>query len=132
MQIVPLQSLANQQLAFIVDNNQWDITLKATNGVMSATILLNSVLLIENLRCVAGTYLLPAEYLESGNFVFTTLNGQLPDYTQFGTSQQLFYLTQAEMDAMRVPPAFPLTSADFNPAGDLPLRFAPQGYTVAP
>ncbi len=78
-----------------------------------------------------------SQYLEAGNFLFLTANYQLPYYTQFGTTQSLFYFTAEELDALRAAPVASsprvptVTAAFFNPAGQLPLRFAPTGYVEA-
>jgi hypothetical protein len=56
-------------------------------------------------------------------------NFALPDYTLFGISQNLIYLSAVDLAAIRVPPAYPITTAFFNPDAALPLRFSPQGYT---
>jgi len=48
-----------------------------------------------------GTPLIPYRYLENGNFVFTT-DGELEPYFElFNVSQQLVYLTLAEVEALR-------------------------------
>lgn len=135
---VPIQQLPNQTFSISLENNTYDITLKTTNGVMSATIVRNNVMIVENARCVAGFPIIPSLYQEDGNFIFFTQNQQLPDYTLFNVTQTLTYLTVAELAAFRVPPvaASPqvptVTAASFNPLGALPLRFQTQGYTVAP
>lgn len=131
MKIIPIQSIPNQHFSFVLDNNQWDFTLKTTGDQVSASILLNGIDVIDNTRCVAGGWIIPSEYQESGNFTFITLAEQIPDYTQFGVTQYLAYYSAAELAAARVPPTYPITAADFNPYGALPLRFSPQGYTLA-
>lgn len=132
MKLIPLKTVANQQFSIVLDNNQWNFTLKSTNGVIAATIELNGIMLVQNLRAVALMRLLPSRYQEAGNFFFSTLNDALPDYTQFGISQRLLYISAAELASIRAPNPLPITVADFNAEGGLPLRFAPQGYTLAP
>jgi len=126
---VPIQMLTNQTFTIILDNNNWTITIKFTNGVMAVSLTLNGNDVIDNLIAVAGSFIIPSEYEESGNFIFTTMNQQLPDWTQFGTSQNLIYVSQNELDLFRTPTPPPITAADFNPIVQLPLRFSPQGYT---
>jgi hypothetical protein len=126
---LPIQALPNQEFQAVLDGNSWDFTIAATNGSMSMTLLLNGTIVVENVRCVAGAFVIPSMYEESGNFLFLTADNQLPDYESFGATQSLIYAGPAEMATFHSPNASPLvTAADFNPIADLPLRFSPQGY----
>lgn len=126
MQLVPIVALPNQNFSIVLDNNLYGITLKNTLGCMSASITRNNVDIIDNVRCVAGTPLLPYLYLEDGNFIFVTAQFQLPDYTKFNVTQSLIYLSQAEITAFRS-----LPKPQFNPIAPLPLRYKPTGYVQA-
>lgn len=134
---IPLQQIPNQKFTISLDGVLFNITLKKCNGVMAMSVSINGTATIDNLICAACAPIIPAKYLEDGNFMFLTANNQLPDYKQFGLTQSLFYFTAAELAAFReVPvassPAVPtVTAAFFNPIAGLPLRFAPQGYTQA-
>lgn len=128
MQQVPIQQLANQSFSIILDNNEWSFILKTVQDMTVATISLNGTTVIESTRCAAGSLIIPAKYEEAGNFFFTTANSQLPFYTAFNVTQSLIYVSQAELDQFRAPKPLPITAADFNPLGALPLRFSPQGY----
>lgn len=134
---VPLQQIPNQSFAITLDGNLFNVVLKKCNGVMAMSLSINGEDTIDNLICAACAPIIPAAYLETGNFMFITANNQLPDYRQFGNTQSLFYFTAAELAAFRVAPvaaspAVPtVTAAFFNPIAGLPLRFAPQGYTQA-
>ena len=48
-----------------------------------------------------GMPLLPYRYQERGNFLLLTNEGDLPDFTQFGVTQFLVYLTAAELATLR-------------------------------
>ena len=127
---VPLQAIPSQTLTTTLDGNLFDLTIKYTNGVMSASMIINGVDTLDNMRIVAGSPLIPYKYLEAGNFLFLTQNYELPLYTQFNITQFLVYFTAAELAAFRVPPTFPVTASFFDPIGQLPLRFAPVGYAT--
>lgn len=131
MQVVPLKIIPNQSFSIVLDNNVWNFALKATNGQTSVTILRDNVVVVEGARAVANELIIPAKYQEAGNFLFLTQNFQLPEYTQFGVTQLLVYVSQAELDAARIPPVGIITVSDFNPIAALPLRFAPTGYEAA-
>ena len=128
-QQIPIQSVPNQDFSVVLDGNLWDVTVKATNGVMSVSLTLNGVAVIDNLRAAANMRLIPSQYEEAGNFAFLTANYQLPNYEQFNLTQRLLYFSAAELAALRTPPSPPIAAAFFNPIAAVPLRFAPQGYT---
>lgn len=92
--------IPNQSLSAVLDGIRYEVTLKETGGVMSASILKDDVLVLDNIRIVAGTPFIPYFYLESGNFFILTENEDMPDYTKFGSSQSLIYLTMAEIEAI--------------------------------
>lgn len=135
---VPIQAIPAQQFQITLDNNVFDITLKEADGIMAMSVQINGVDTIDNLICAAAAPIIPARYLETGNFMFLTANAQLPYYEQFGVTQSLVYFTASELAAFRVPaattsPGIPTVNANsFNAAGELPLRFSPQGYMAAP
>lgn len=131
MQNILIKNIPNQSLTVVLDNNQWVITIKETNGCMSVSLSKNGVAIISNMRVVANTKIIPSKYEEDGNFVFLSSTQNLPDYTQFGITQTLVYASAAELVEIRTPDTPPITAGEFDPLGALPLRFAPQGYTLA-
>lgn len=100
MNLIPLQSLPNQSLSTILEGVRYDISIVEASGIMSCSVTRNDVLIIENVRITAGTFIFPYEYQEAGNFVFLNLNDDLIYYTNFGTTQNMFYL--AEQDLINV------------------------------
>lgn len=134
MQTLAINAIPSQTLSFIdPDENQWDIGIRAVASSIAFSFTLNGTLLIQNVCAVAGYRIIPYDYLESGNFVLVTQAQQVPDYTQFGVTQQLLFLAAADIAAFRVPLSslVQVTAASFDPNGALPLRFAPQGYALA-
>lgn len=95
---VPLDTLPNQTLQFNADGVRYDITLReVAPGVMSADVSVNLVPIVTGNRCAAGAALIPYGYLEIGNFIFVTEDDALPYWTEFGSSQSLFYVSQQEV-----------------------------------
>src|SRR5262249_14348888 len=128
---LPIQQLPNQSLSVLLDGNQWNFLLKTVGDSTIASLTLNGTDVLDSARCVAGSFIIPSQYEESGNFFFLTQNEYLPYYTQFNVTQSLIYISATELAALRVPKAPRITAADFNPIAALPLRFAPQGYMAA-
>lgn len=135
MQIIPLQAIPQQTFSYVdPSNNTWSIGVRNAGMQMAFSIAFNGTILIQNVCAVAGYRIIPYDYLEDGNFVLITQSYQLPDYTQFGTTQNLIFLTAADVAAFRVDERslVRINTSDFDPNGQLPLRFAPSGYTLAP
>lgn len=100
MRIVPLETIPNQQFTIPLDNQRYDITIKEAHGIMAFTIVRDDIILIQGQRAVAGTPIIPYLYLQEGNFMFLTQDGELPDYRKFQTTQTFCYLTIAEIEAL--------------------------------
>lgn len=131
MMNIPIKAIPNQQLLVVLDNNQWGIDIKSTNGTISVALTLNGVDVADNARAVGGGFIIQQQYKEAGNFAILCQNFLVPDYTQFGITQFLTYFSAAELVLLRAEPPPPITADFFNPIAALPLRFAPQGYTLA-
>ncbi len=129
MQIIPIQALPTQRFSIPLDGNEWGITIRATNGTISMSFTLNGDVVIQNTRAVAGRRIIPATYQEAGNSTLITQSFELPDYTKFGTTQQLVYISAADLEIVRTKTPGIVTAADFDPNGALPMRFKPSGYT---
>ena len=107
---IDLQAVANQSLSIALDELQYDLTIKETNGVMSVDFVRENITLMQGARVVAGTPLLPYRYQQNGNFIFITSNGELPYFTKFGISQSLIYASPEELAsfiAAPIPPTIP-------------------------
>lgn len=100
MRLINLAAIPNQKFSVLLEGLRYDLTFKEARGVMVVTIVRDDEIIVEGLRVVAGTPLLPYLYQENGNFMLVTENEELPEWTQFGTSQNLFYLTVAEIEAV--------------------------------
>lgn len=98
---ITLAAIPNQAVSMRLEDNLYKLTLRETRGVMSVDISRDDETIVRGLRAVAGTALLPYRYLETGNFVILTEDGEYPDYTKFGISQELVYVTVAELEALR-------------------------------
>ena len=116
MKIVPIQAIPNQTLTIQLESNLYEITVRATNGVMSVDIMRDNVQIVRGARAVSNYLIMPYRYLEVGNFFFATQNNALPYYDQFGVSQKLIYVSADELAAARNLPFF------FLPKGAVPLR----------
>lgn len=132
METIPLQNIPNQEFSIQLGDNFFNIGVYTTGTQVSVSLAVNGVQMVMNMRAVAGGYIIPSKYQEAGNFMFITQNFELPNYTKFGVTQSLVYVTAADLAVFRAAVTPPITEDDFNPIADPPLRFKPQGYTLAP
>jgi hypothetical protein len=100
---IALQSVPNQAFSVTLDGSRYLFTLKESNGIMCADVTRDDVELLRGHRIVAGAPLLPYRSVQGGfgNFVLLTENDELPYYTSFGGTQQLVYLSAAEIAALK-------------------------------
>lgn len=98
---IELAAIPNQSFSIRLEDSLFEIAIRETRGVMSADIKRDGEYVVRGARIVAGTYLIPYRYLETGNFVMFTENEEYPDYTAFSSSQSLVYVTSSELEALR-------------------------------
>jgi hypothetical protein len=100
MRLVPVQATPNQSFTLTIDNVRYGLRLRDLGGVMCADVVIDGETIMYGCRVLAGEPVIPYRYLENGNFVFLTLDGDLPDWRQFGLTQSLVYLSDAELAAI--------------------------------
>lgn len=100
MELVPLQAVPNQEMSVRLADRRFVLRIKEAAGVMIADVTIDGAVVLQGTRIVAGTPLIPYAYLEQGNLLLLTDGGDLPDYTQFGVTQSLVYLSAAEIAAL--------------------------------
>lgn len=100
MDVIPLTAEANQEFTVRLSDHRFTLRIKEANGVMVADVTIDDVLRLSGTRVLAGEPIIPYEYLAEGNFIIITDGDALPDYTQFGVTQTLVYLSAAEIAAL--------------------------------
>lgn len=100
--IVPTEQIPNQTLSIVLDNDRYQIALLSTGTSTVADISINESVVLQGVRCVGGTPLIPYKYLrpESGNFIFSTPDEEIPYWTNFGITQFLFYFSATELEEL--------------------------------
>lgn len=98
---IPIAAIPNQTFSIQLDQLEYDIGLFVAEGIMAVDLVRADQVILTGQRVTPGSLVIPYKYLESGNFLISTLNDDYPDYTQFGLTQFLFYLSQSELEAIR-------------------------------
>lgn len=101
MIIIPLQAIPNQSLSIQLNDNNFDIRIRACGNISAISISANGSLIIQNQRMVPEGPLIGYKYLENGNFYMLTENDEYPDYNFFGVTQYLIYALPSELEAIR-------------------------------
>lgn len=92
MYLIPLTSVPNQSLAFNVDGAYWKLHVYLAATHMCVDVTRNGEAVVNGVRCFGGIALMQYGYLHLpnfGNFIFDSD----ADWTLFGTSCNLYYLT---------------------------------------
>jgi hypothetical protein len=100
MDVIGLERVPNQELSVRLADRRFVLRIKEAAGVMVADVTVDGEVVLLASRIVAGTPLIPYRYLEAGNLLLLTDDGQLPDWSQFGLTQTLVYLSAAEIAAL--------------------------------
>ena len=105
---IPLANIPNQSLSARLAGNQYDIRIHACRdnpqfgtGIVAFDIIRDNVVIVTGARAVPGFPLIPARYLENGNFIVITMNDDYPDWRQFGITQQLVFASESELETIR-------------------------------
>jgi len=101
---IDLQAIPNQNFTIQLENKNYDITIKTidANNKMCITILRDNVAIISGFELISNMPIIPYRHLEHGNFIISTNDDNMPDYTQFNVTQFFYYVTVAELVAARV------------------------------
>ena len=123
MQTVLLAQTPNQEFTVTIDAVRWGLSLRTVPGCTSCTITREGAEVLANTRALAGEAVIPYAYLQTGNFLFITLNDDLPYWEQFQVSQFLVYASATELAAIpaltlgelaaTVQPSFLITDGGF-------------------
>lgn len=105
MRVIPLARVANQSFTLTLDNVRWGVSVKEARGVMCADVTRDGVTLVRGSRLAAGEAVIPYRYLQTANFIFVTIDDELPAWRQFGVSQTMVYLTADEIAAIESNPS---------------------------
>lgn len=102
MRTIPLSAVPGQMFTMTLEDVRYAMTIKEARGVMVCDLTADNEVILTGSRVLAGEMIIPYRYLEAaGNFILQTMDDELPDWREFGQSQSLYYLTTAEMEAIR-------------------------------
>lgn len=89
---IPIQTVPNQELLFQSGDDRYLIEIRTSSNSTIISISKNDIAVILGLIVSPYVPLLP--YSSGNNFVLNTQNGELPDFSKFNTTQELFFLEE--------------------------------------
>ena len=93
---------ANQEFSISFDEieNSIQVQLRTVNKCVFMSVFVNNEQIGEAFICLPDTLVIPYPYLQEkagGNFVFRTENGNYPNFENFGSTCNLYFITADEL-----------------------------------
>ena len=103
MDLITIDAIPSQSFTVTLGGNNYEIKIYSIDGHMSYDLSINSVQIISGFKMVNDVPLLVYVHQEvSGNLLLQISEDEIPDYTKFGLSQFLYYLTEDETTDYRL------------------------------
>ncbi len=99
IQLIGLESVANQSLTIRLENSRYEIVLNTLNDdLLSISIFRNGLSLVKGIRAMPYTLFLPKHLqLNYGNFYFDTPDDEYPHYERFIDNHRFYYIPATEV-----------------------------------
>lgn len=95
---IDLQNIPNQEFTKEINGVRYAFRLHTYDDILFVDIAADDESLKRGVRACPNTPLIPYNYkTRGGNFLFYCLKNEYPHYLKFGVTQQLVYLTDAEI-----------------------------------
>ena len=103
MKLIPLSNVSpNQKFDIVLDGQTFTLSLRTIQDYTLIDISINGTRIISSSKCVDGSLIIPAKYLQNGfgNFFFVTINDEYPYFEEFGANHFLWYLSSSEIEGL--------------------------------
>ena len=102
MYLVQLSAVPSQRFNIPLGGNDYTLKIYSIDGAMAYDLDVNAVSVISGFEMINDIPLLAYPYQEvNGNLLLAVPESETPDYTRFGSSQFLYYLTAEESKEYR-------------------------------
>ena len=96
---IPLQAIPNQNLKYQAEDELYDITIRTTKYATHISISRDDEAIISNQILIPNSLVMRYNYdVTNGNFIFESMQDNLPDYNKFGVTQFLYYVDNSELE----------------------------------
>lgn len=94
---------ANQEFDIVIDEieNSIHVLLQTVNEVLLMSLFINNEQIGEPFVCFPNQVVVPYPYMQEllgGNFIFETQNDNYPNYENFGSTCNLYFVTLDELN----------------------------------
>jgi len=97
---IDLEKIPNQMFDVLIDNVMYRVQLRTIQGLTYMSVWANDELLFNSQLCAPNVFVNPYNYVSSGGkFMFSCIDGEYPNYQNFGNTQELLFYTAEEVDA---------------------------------
>lgn len=98
MQIIEISPIPNQRFEVILNGLLYQVELRTIQDLTYMSVWVNDDILFYNQLCTPNNYVNPYNYLSvNGKFYFKAVNGEYPNYKNFGTTSFIYFLTPQEI-----------------------------------
>lgn len=101
MILIPLLSVPNQSFKVRLDNDEVEIQLRTVSDYTLISIRVGEESVIEGQICGADQQVYLYTDTFNGVFVWHSQDGEYPFYSKFGTTHNLYFLTNEEVTEMQ-------------------------------
>lgn len=89
---IELKKIPNQSLVFENSTARFEFKLNCVGNAMVASIKKNDIEILSGALIVAGVPLIPyPHFATDGNFIIYTVNSEIPHWSKFSDTQELYY-----------------------------------------
>ena len=97
---IDLDKIPNQMFDVLIDNVMYRVQLRTIQELTYMSVWANDELLFNSQLCSPNIYVNPYNYVGlGGKFLFKCIDGEYPNYRNFGNTQELLFYTAEEVDA---------------------------------
>lgn len=102
MQEIVVENIPQQSFNVSLGDSQWTLSFRTANNASAdctlADIKKDGTDIATGILCIPNMPLIPYEYMQKGNFVFISSDDAYPNYTNFGVTNQLYYVPKEELE----------------------------------
>lgn len=102
--VLPLEPIPVQEITYTHAQQRFAITVRQLDSsIVTVAVNRNGEVVTNSVQAAALAPMIPFNYLDEGfgNFYFETPNGELPHYSNFGTTHFLLFVTPEELEYAR-------------------------------
>lgn len=99
---ITLKNVPNQSFNIVLNGQDYRLHVRTINGLTYISAWQDDEILFYSQLCTPNNWVNPYKYVsDNGKLYFKCINGDYPTYTEFGITQELYFLTPEEVEVMQ-------------------------------